>query len=162
MKEQLSAFIDGELALDQADHLIEMAKSQGEMQSAWQTYHLIGDVMRDEASNPPDLSSRIMAALESEPTQIAPASASVLTSTNHATADKPAEKHSAIWSVAASVAAVMFVGLMVYQGQQEAEQADLMAAQMAEKQAETYLSAHQAHAPSSHAYYIQNVSHSGQ
>jgi len=65
-----------------------------------------------------------------------------------------------IWSIAASVAAVFFVGLMLLQDQ-TFNSPDAMAVEMAENETTDYLAAHQQHAPSSTAYFIQNASFSG-
>jgi sigma-E factor negative regulatory protein RseA len=46
MKHQLSALIDGELDLANAEQLIKAAKADGELNQAWAHYHLIGDAMR--------------------------------------------------------------------------------------------------------------------
>lgn len=157
MKEQLSAYIDGEFDLDQADHLVANAKSDGEMRQAWQTYHLIGDVMRGEDVAKQSSVDAILAAIDEEPTVLAP---------NASTQEKllpsktDTNKLPAVWSVAASVAAVFFVGLMLLQDQSLNSQ-DGLAVEMAENETSDYLAAHQQHAPSSTAYFIQNASFSG-
>jgi len=66
MKEQLSAYMDGEFDHDNAEHLVATAKSNGEMRQAWQTYHLIGDVMRGEPAMTTEFSDRILAAIDQQ------------------------------------------------------------------------------------------------
>jgi len=68
-------------------------------------------------------------------------------------------KTPAIWSMAASVAAVMFVGWMVMQ-QQAQQGSDVVPLEIAQNLPSEYLLAHQASAPSSAAYYIQPAGYS--
>ena len=49
MKEQISALMDGDLALEDAEYLMTAIKANGEATQAWSTYHLMGDVMRGDA-----------------------------------------------------------------------------------------------------------------
>jgi len=67
MKEQLSALIDGEFDTSNADHLLIVAKSDGELRRAWNAYHMIGDVMRGDSVLHSQVTNRIMEALEHEP-----------------------------------------------------------------------------------------------
>lgn len=157
MKEQLSALMDGEFDTSNADHLLIVAKSDGELRRAWNAYHMIGDVMRGEHAFHSNITNRIMDAIDSEPTVLAPAAA-------QATQVKLQEslfKKAAFWSVAASVTAVMFVGLMLLQ-QQKSEQNLLSPVEIAENLPSEYLTAHQTYAPNGAAYYIQNVSYTEQ
>jgi sigma-E factor negative regulatory protein RseA len=159
MKEQLSALIDSEFDLNNADHLIVTAKSNGELAKAWRNYHLIGDVMRDEAVNSVSLSQRIMAAIEEEPVVIAPA---ITQDIKKQESEKQAKQgQPVLWSVAASAAAVLFVGVMLFQNQ-SGTNADLAPIEMADNQTSEYLAAHQAYAPSRASYYIQNASYEEQ
>lgn len=159
MKDQLSALIDGELEIDSADHLIASAKSGGELKQCWAHYHLIGDVMRGEMNTHHSLSNRVMSALDAEPTVLAPNRLQELVTEADAI---PASNGLAIinnnklWSIAASVAAVMFVGVMVLQLNQTEE---LMPVEIAQSVPTEYLQAHQAAAPNGAAYYIQTASY---
>lgn len=162
MKDQLSALIDGEFDIDDSEHLITSAKAGGEMKHCWAHYHLIGDAMRGDFSMSNDFSGRVMAALDAEPTILAPNvvaanAAEVSLQTAKPSAYKMSTK---LWSAAASVAAVMFVGVMVFQ-QQFRQPEQLAPVDIAQSAASEYLQAHQAAAPSSAAYYIQNASFSG-
>jgi sigma-E factor negative regulatory protein RseA len=157
MKEQLSALIDGEFDTSNADHLLIVAKSDGELRHAWNAYHMIGDVMRGEHVFHSKMASRIMDALEDEPTVIAPAAVSA----SKAKIQQSIFKKTAFWSVAASVTAVMFVGLILLQ-QQEADQNMMSPVEIAENLPSEYLTAHQTYAPNGAAYYIQNVSYTEQ
>jgi len=154
MKEQLSALIDGEFDTNNADHLFIVAKSDGELRHAWNAYHMIGDVMRGDQVFHNKVTSRIMDALEQEPTVIAPAAVNAV----QTKAKQSIFKKTAFWSVAASVTAVMFVGLILLQ-QQKVDQNIIEPVEFAEGIPSEYLTAHQTYAPNGAAYYIQNVSY---
>ena len=142
MKDQISALMDDELDLDDSAHLFTALKNDEELCHCWFSYHLIGDAMRGTSIFKPDFSQRLMQKLETEPTVLAPHNKRKLL------------QRPALWSAAASVAAVMFVGWMVLQ-QQSHSGADLSAPQIAQNVPSEYLLAHQALSPSSSAYYIQ-------
>ena len=106
MKENLSAWMDGELSGQQTRPLLTQLKRDAEMRSNWDCYHLIGDALRGVQG--PDLCARICARLDAEPTVLAPQ--------RRSTAEKLR------WyalSAAASVAAVAFVGWMALPGMQQ-------------------------------------------
>jgi sigma-E factor negative regulatory protein RseA len=157
MKEQLSALIDGEFDIDNAEHLLLVARSDGELKHSWVSYHLIGDVMRGDHIHYGEMTNRIMDRLEDEPTVIAPSSAQF----NQDQVKKSFLKRPVIWSVAASVAAVFFVGLMLLQNQ-KVDQNNIQPIEIAESVPTEYLTAHQTFAPNGAAYYIQNASYAGQ
>ena len=162
MKDQLSALIDGEFDVASAEHLITSVKSGGELKDCWQHYHLIGDAMRNEMVLSHDFSARVMSALNAEPVVLATKAAAEIKlaqGINAQNASKlPLFQSNKFWSVAASVAAVMFVGLMVLQ-QQLAGSDEMSPVEIAQSMPLEYLEAHHAAAPSGAAYYIQNVSH---
>ena len=156
MKDQLSALIDGELDIASAEHVIKAAKSGGELKNCWAHYHLIGDVMRNELHSSHDFSARVMNALENEPIVFAPnANINAKADTSAGAASRAPLNNSKVWSIAASVAAVMFVGVMVLQLNQTEE---LVPVEIAQSVPTEYLQAHQAAAPNGAAYYIQNAS----
>ncbi len=71
--EQLSAFVDGELASKEADVLISKILDNDELRSRWANYHLVGHSIHGESTNNTvDLSNSISAALANEPTVFAP------------------------------------------------------------------------------------------
>lgn len=155
MKNQLSALIDGEFEIEDAEHIVKALKSDGDIADAWKHYHLIGDAMRGEHGLSYDFSDRVMQALEDEPTVLVNNRMTVNPQTSSTNPRK--FKTPVIWSVAASVAAVMFVGLMVFQ-MQLGESEDMSAVEIAQSLPLEYLQAHQAIAPSGSAYYIQSAS----
>ena len=106
MKDQLSALMDGEFDTESSEHLITSVKSGGELKTCWTHYHLIGDAMRGEVHMSRDFSHRVMNALDAEPTLLA-----VYGQNQAQTSSKQSSYNTPkFWSVAASVAAVMFVG----------------------------------------------------
>ncbi len=142
MKDTLSAWMDGELDRRQADALLPQIKHDAELRRNWDCYHLIGDALR--GVDGPDLSAGIRERLDAEPTVLAP------------------RRHNeklrwAAMSMAAGVAAVMFVGWMALSGTQQ-EPVQIAAAPGANVQpvavqagagANDYLLAHQRYSPSS-------------
>src|SRR5450759_845885 len=99
MKENLSAWMDGELGDQQGRQLPQQIKRDAELRGDWDCYHLIGDALRGVQG--PDLCAKICARIEAEPTVLAPQ--------RRSTAEKVR------WialSAAASIAAVAFVGWM--------------------------------------------------
>jgi sigma-E factor negative regulatory protein RseA len=167
MKDQLSALMDGEFDIESAEHLITSAKSGGELKSCWAHYHLIGDALRGDVGRggiqmSHGFSSRVMSVLENEPTVLAP-NLDALQPNIHAPSRASSKqtfykKSTQFWSVAASAAAVMFVGVMVLQQQMNAPE-QLAPVEIAQSVPTEYLQAHQAAAPNGAAYYIQTASY---
>jgi len=146
MKEQISALMDDELSTDGLDYLFTATKSDDGLGECWSTYHLIGDVMRGNPMLPPDFKQRLMQKLEAEPAVLAPRNVR-------------RERRPMMWSIAASAAAVMFVGWVVLQ-QQAPENANAPVVEIAQNLPSEYLQAHQAVAPSSSSYFIQPAAYS--
>ena len=140
MKEQISALMDDDLALEDAEYLMTALKANGEVAKSWATYHLIGDVIRGNKILRHDMTASIMQEIAKRPTVLAPKS-------------RLAKNKQVVWSVAASVAAVFFVGLvLLHQQSQEASVAPIEIAQAVPAE---YLRAHQSMSPSNAAYFIQ-------
>ena len=146
MKEQISALMDDDLAIENAEHVFKSIKSGGVSGERWSTYHLIGDVMRGNPQLSSDFTSKVMREVSKQPVVLAPKTTSTKI------------KAPAIWSVAASVAVIMIVGLMTLQHQ--AQDAGLAPVEMAQNQPDEYLVAHQSMAPINTAYLIQTASYS--
>jgi len=144
MKEKISALMDGDLALEDAEYLMTAMKAKGETAEAWSTYHLIGDVMRDDPVLRADLTSRIMKEVANQPAVLAPKASLVQA------------KRPMLWSVAASLAGVFFVGWMVLHNQ---VQDGLAPVEIAQNVPSEYLLAHQSMAPTNAAYFIQPASY---
>ena len=114
--------------------------------------------MRNEMVLSRGFSARVMRVLTDEPTVLA--AVAVKPSLPQINKSASLFKSNQFWSVAASVAAVMFVGLMVLQ-QQLTDANESSPIEIAQSMPLEYLEAHHAAAPNGAAYYIQNVSHSG-
>jgi sigma-E factor negative regulatory protein RseA len=95
-----------------------------------------------------------MHALAQEPIVFAPNASAQALSHSDTTRTKKLKNHP-FWSIAASVAAVMFVGVMVLQLTQPEQLAPI---EIAQSMPMEYLQAHQAAAPNGAAYYIHNAS----
>jgi len=115
--ERISALVDGEL--DQQEHqaVVDELLAHGENRKVWGRYHLIGDTLKRSLPGgiDHDFSSRVMAALENEPTVLAP-----MPQTKSSWRQRAAGL-----AVAASVAAVAVLGVQfMYQqdGQTPASQ----------------------------------------
>jgi sigma-E factor negative regulatory protein RseA len=117
-KELLSALTDGE-TVDKA--LIAELEQDLESQKSWQSYHLIGDVMRGEAPDAPNwnIAESVAAALESEPAH------NKLTTSLVESQPTPAEARRWMpsWvsqlgqvAVAASVSLAVIIGVQQYGG----------------------------------------------
>lgn len=101
--EQISALMDGEAGEQEAHQALLRLGDTAEVREAWDTYHLIGDVMRGELAQRVNVLDRVAGALAHEPTVLAPA--------------KPRRARSPMTlalSAAASVSAVAVVGWMAF------------------------------------------------
>ena len=100
MKQQISALMDGELFDDEAEALLDKLKRKPDAHKEWQTYHLIGDVLRQADHAYLNISTTMRERLQAEPTVLAPGRRS---------------RRDARWyalSAAASVAALALVAWM--------------------------------------------------
>ncbi|WP_229008839.1 sigma-E factor negative regulatory protein [Methylophilus sp. Leaf408] len=151
MKQQLSALIDGEADIERCEHIFLAAKSTGEVAQAWQEYHVIRDVMREECWVQPDMTSRIMAELSDEPVVLAPRAAA------ESVVPIKSRPSKYVWSIAASVAAAFFVGMFVLN-----QPATVDSVQIADSETDQYVMAHHNYSPNSATYYIHNVTYAGE
>ena len=115
--ERISALMDGELDEQLHRSATDELLNKDEMRETWSRYHLISDTLRQQLPNGIDkqFSTRVMAALDNEPTVLAPPAARTSTLTQRL----------AGLAVAASVAAVAVMGVQfMYQqdGQAPVEQ----------------------------------------
>lgn len=154
MKDQLSALMDGELDVSSSDHLFTALKSDRALKAEWDLYHAIGDCMRGDYPLGQDFEQRLLQRLEAEPTLLAP---------RRRLAAKPAHA----LSVAASVAAVMFVGWVVVQQQKLSTPEQIAGPSIAQnnvspESVNSYLLAHHELSPESgmpSAYYVRPVAY---
>ena len=106
--EDVSQLMDGECEAGEAERQLIRFKDDPERREAWNTYHLIGDVMRATAREPvhllaPGFDVRLAQKLAAEPTVLAPRA-------------RPAPPRAQAWAlpIAACVAAVAVVGWMTF------------------------------------------------
>lgn len=106
MREQISELVDGELQESNAATVLAALREPGNARDAWQTYHLIGDAMRDTPVLSAGFSARVAQRLAAEPVVLAPP----------ATAAPRAAAATRAWGlrVAASVAAAGFVAWVAF------------------------------------------------
>lgn len=159
MKEQISALMDGEVDLDAAPHVYAALRKEGGTASAdWAAWHVIGDVMRGEFVAQSNMQARVMKQIDAEPTVLAPRRS--LLESLRSTYAVP---------MAASVAAVAFVGWVVWQSQGgialQPEMAQPSVAQntMPPEALSGYMLAHHEYAPSNgmqHDFNIRPVTYS--
>ncbi len=114
MNEQLSALIDDELAIEDAEHVFTALQANNSAAQAWGHYHLIGDSMRNSATLSADFKHNLMQKLELEPTVLAPNAAQTKPLITLAS---PKKALPTSWAMAASVTGVMAVGWMLWQTQ---------------------------------------------
>jgi sigma-E factor negative regulatory protein RseA len=184
MTEQISALVDDEIALEDAEHLLTTIQPNSHAAEVWAQYHLIGDVMRGTGTLSPNFKQNLMQKIDLEPTVLSP-NASLKNQHNmHNQSAAIKSKLPVSWSIAASFAAVMMVGWMLLQTQVVNNVAPAMVTQslptaLATTQVASlniaptvvtvpieqtipseYLMAHQASAPTASSYYIQSASYS--
>ena len=105
LEEKLSALVDGEMPREEIDSLVDGLKHDATSQMCWRHYHLISDALKNNLPDklPEDFVDRISLALESEPLLSTPPRRSFNT---------PAYIRPTVgFALAASVAAVVFIGL---------------------------------------------------
>lgn len=156
MKTRISALMDGELESHERAEALRALRRSSELRGDWCDYHLVGAALRGERGLELDVTARVMAALEQEPTVLAP---------RPRTADwrRPA------LALAASAAGVAVVGWLAVQPADDASRRP--AANMARLEArpaatvqpaatprlQEYLVAHQAYAPAGAAVGARNI-----
>jgi sigma-E factor negative regulatory protein RseA len=99
MKTKLSGLMDGEVAEHEAQAVFAALRGDEELRSRWLEYQVIGDTLKGERDLGTELTGRVMAALDAEPTVLAP---------------RPSLHretwHRNVWALAATVAGVAVVG----------------------------------------------------
>jgi len=71
MTQEISSLLDGELDSHEAERAIRACCTSGEAAQKWQTYNLIGDVLRGGKPHPTRTAERVSEALAAEPAIIA-------------------------------------------------------------------------------------------
>ena len=157
MKQQISVLMDGELFDDEAEALLDKLKRNPEVCEEWQTYHLIGDVLRQPEHACCNISAAIREQLQAEPTVLAP---------------RRQPRQNAKWFALSAAASVMALALVAWMSVQVgSERQPQMAMQQSNalrsasfsgnKRLNNYLMAHQEYSPSADVHgaasYIRTV-----
>ncbi len=125
-REQISRWLDGDLAPHEID-LAMKTLSQEEGRYCWAEMHFVGDCIRGLENTPVGCAERIRTALAAEPAIIAPAGKRLreekaIREKSLFSAMTSMGRGGRAWATAAAVAAVGFVGTVVYQDQTAAPQ----------------------------------------
>ena len=104
MKEQLSALMDSELSDNNVTRLIKSLKTDQALHETWDTYHLLGDVLRKSPQLSDAFNVQLAQRLAQEPTILAPWRERLT----------PSIRRFPV-AIAASVAAVSLVGILALQ-----------------------------------------------
>ena len=120
-REQISRWLDGDIA----PHEIELAMttlSREDGRYCWAEMHFVGDCIRGLENTPSGCAERIRSAISAEPTVVAPVAKRLREQTQHKERSMVAAMTSIgrggrAWATAAAVAAVGFVGTVVYKDQ---------------------------------------------
>ncbi len=111
-REMLSIYMDGELPVEQRDGLLRHVKTGVSVRADWAVYHCIGDVLRsdDTAYVSPAFAQQLRERLDAEPFLFAPEVAKAYSAHQM----RPASRWRRPAAVAASVAAVLAVGSLMF------------------------------------------------
>lgn len=143
MKQEISALMDGEMFEDQADIFFDKLRRQPEARQDWESYHLIGDALRQPDHICKGFGKSFHERLQAEPTVFAP---------YNRTSQRV--RNFALSAVASVMALALVAWLSLQVGSEPAPQ--VAAAQVpqdnaikpASAQADDYLMAHQEFSPS--------------
>jgi len=102
MTADISALMDGELEGEDAARVLALLRQDARLSETWATYHLVRDALRRSGPLSLDVSQAVARRLAEEPTVLAPR-------------PQPRLQRFAPWALAASLAAVGFVGLFAWQ-----------------------------------------------
>jgi sigma-E factor negative regulatory protein RseA len=188
MSEQVSEMLDGEIEQSELAKRLSSMLSNKTAKAAYRDYQLIGEAMRGTYEYDDKLTQSIMDKIDLEPTILSPSAS--IRSAESTVADNELGNNVELihsnnnvrflpraWSIAASVAAVMVVGLFVMNQEMHTfmDQPTMAIAQSDEMTLngvnqtptaltptaipEEYLRAHRASAPSVGSHYIQAVNY---
>ena len=99
---KISEWMDGELPAHEKRLQVDRVKQDAELRRCWDTFHLIGDVLRGEPALSQDFEPRLAGRLAEEPTVLAPRAPAVRRFATYAL------------SAAASLSAVAVVGWLAF------------------------------------------------
>ncbi len=142
MKQEISALMDGEMFEDQADLFFDKLRRHPEAQQDWESYHLIGDVLRQPDRICRSFGKSFHERLQAEPTIFAP---------YRRTSQRV--RNFALSAVASIMALALVAWLSLQVGKEPAPQVAAVQVQQdnavrpASAQADDYLMAHQEVSP---------------
>lgn len=143
MKQEISALMDGEMFEDQADACLDKLKRHPEAQQDWESYHLIGDVLRQPDHICRSFEKSFHERLQAEPTVIAPYSRT-----------SQRVRNFALSAVASIMALALVAWLSLQVGTEPApqvasvQQENISSVRPVSAQSDDYLRAHQEYSPS--------------
>jgi sigma-E factor negative regulatory protein RseA len=143
MRQEISALMDGEMYEDQADVFFDRLKRHPEARQDWESYHLIGDALRQPDHICQSFGKSFHEKLQAEPTVFAP---------HNRTSQRI--RNFALSAVASVMALALVAWLSVQVGSEPAPQVATVqpgnagAVRPASTQADDYLMAHQEFSPS--------------
>ena len=70
MSEKISSLFDNEIEQESLDKEVSALSAKSAVQRNWKYYQVVRDVLQNNYTSSPDLSARIMDAIDKEPTQI--------------------------------------------------------------------------------------------
>ena len=103
MSEKLSSLFDNEVQKEKLSEEIDKLSSRSSNKYTWTNYQVIRDILQNNFTNTPNLTDKIMQAIDKEPTQI-----SGYIHNNESTLADNSYKH---WKIAASFAAFFIIGI---------------------------------------------------
>ena len=68
MSEKISSLFDNEVEQESLDKEVSALSAKSAVQRNWKYYQVVRDVLQNNYSSSPDLSARIMEAIDKEPT----------------------------------------------------------------------------------------------
>ncbi|HTH94700.1 MAG TPA: sigma-E factor negative regulatory protein [Rhodocyclaceae bacterium] len=156
--ERLSALMDGELDAAEVAQVLSDLRGNDEYRRQWQAYHMAGDALRATTHLHVDIGLRVMEALADEPVVLAPQRRLGMLPMQRA------------FALAASVAGIAVVSTLAWNARPGASLQLVskgpsvpveaqVPAQLAGIDLQSYLIAHQAHAPSAQGavHYVKTV-----
>ncbi|NMG53897.1 sigma-E factor negative regulatory protein [Aromatoleum aromaticum] len=111
MKDKLSALLDGDLDEQAMSPVFDSIRRDRSLRSDWETYCLIGDVLRGDRNTSPGLVARVMAGIEAEPTVLAPPASGSASAPPGAAQPRAGRS---LMPLAASIMGVAVVGWVAY------------------------------------------------
>jgi len=109
MNEKISSLFDNEIQGNEIDSLLSKKDRGSDIREAMQSYQMISDAIQGKRLPKNNLTDKIMAAIDKEPTQL---SGFVATKESLGQNTSPSE----YWPMAASFAALFVIGLTVFNG----------------------------------------------